>query len=94
VASFVKTVQWQGRALKRIGTTVLIHCEDAEVVALIAMHKETTGLCLRAGDHNLVVRLEREKIPEALTRSSIGHWYGYVNANLPLFSILRIEDRH
>jgi hypothetical protein len=39
----------------------LIHCEDAEIVALIAMHKETTGLCLRAGDHHLVVRLEHEE---------------------------------
>ncbi len=57
VESFVKTVQGQGRALKRVGTALLIYCEDAEVAALIAMHKETTGLCLRAGDHHLVVRL-------------------------------------
>ena len=53
VESFVKTVQRQGRALKRVGTALLIYCEDAEVAALIAMHKETTGLCLRAGDHHL-----------------------------------------
>ena len=61
VESFVKAVQRQGRALKRVGPALLIHCEDAEVAALIAMHKETTGLCLRAGDHHLVVRLEHEE---------------------------------
>ena len=61
VESFVKTVQRQGRALKRVGPALLIHCEDAEVAALIAIHKETTGLCLRAGDHHLVVRLEHEE---------------------------------
>lgn len=61
VESFVKTVQRQGRALKRVGTALLIHCEDAEIVALIAMHKEAAALCLHAGDHHLVVRLEHEE---------------------------------
>lgn len=61
VELFVKTVQRQGRALKRVGTALLIHCEDAEIVASIAMHKETAALCLRAGDHHLVVRLEHKE---------------------------------
>jgi hypothetical protein len=91
VASFVKTVQWQGRALKRIGTAVLIHCEDAEVVALIAMHKETTGLCLRAGDHNLVVRLEREK--NSGSSHSFIYWALVWLCECQSASILHPQDR-
>jgi hypothetical protein len=61
VESFMKTVQKQGRALKPVGTALLIHCEDAETAAMIATHKETAGLCLRAGDRHLAVRLEDEE---------------------------------
>jgi hypothetical protein len=61
VESFMKTVQKQGRALKPVGTALLIHCEDAETAAMIATHKETAGLCLRTGDRHLAVRLEDEE---------------------------------
>lgn len=60
VESFLKTCQKQGRALKVVGTALLIQCQDAETAAMIASHKETAGLCLLAGDRHLVVRLEHE----------------------------------
>ncbi|MFJ1260764.1 hypothetical protein [Cupriavidus sp. CuC1] len=68
VESFIKTSQKQGKALRIIGTTLLIDCEDAETAAMIATRKETAGLCLRAGDRQLVVRLENEEKFRALIR--------------------------
>jgi hypothetical protein len=61
VESFIKTTEKQGKALKISGTALLIDCENAEIAAMIAAHKETAGLCLRAGDRQLVVRLENEE---------------------------------
>lgn len=61
VESFIKTAEKQGKALKISGTTLLIDCENAEIAAMIATHKETASLCLRAGDRQLVVRLENEE---------------------------------
>jgi hypothetical protein len=61
VESFIKTTGKQGKALKISGTALLIDCENAEIAAMIATHKETAGLCLRAGDRQLVVRLENEE---------------------------------
>ena len=61
VESFIKTAEKQGKALKISGTTLLIDCEHAEIAAMIATHKETASLCLRAGDRQLVVRLENEE---------------------------------
>ena len=60
VESFIKTCNQHGKALKLVGTALLIECLDAETAALIATHKETSGLCLRAGERHLVVRLEHE----------------------------------
>jgi hypothetical protein len=37
---------------------MLIECRDAETAAAIAKHKETSALCLAAGDKTLVVRSE------------------------------------
>ncbi|WP_051648271.1 hypothetical protein [Cupriavidus sp. SK-3] len=68
VESFIKTSQKQGKALRIIGTTLLIDCEDAETAAMIATRKEAAGLCLRAGDRQLVVRLENEEKFRALIR--------------------------
>ncbi len=68
VESFIKTSQKQGKALRIIGTTLLIDCEDAETAVMIATRKETAGLCLRAGDRQLVVRLENEEKFRALIR--------------------------
>jgi hypothetical protein len=61
VESFIKTTERQGKALKISGTALLIDCESAEIAASIATHKETASLCLRAGDRQLVVRLENEE---------------------------------
>lgn len=60
VDAFIQTCQKNGKALKIVGTTLLIECQDAETAATISTHKETAGLCLRAGDRQLVVRLEHE----------------------------------
>ena len=68
VESFIKTTEKQGKALKISGTALLIDCENAEIAAMIAAHKETTGLCLRAGDRQLVVRLENEEKFRTLIR--------------------------
>ena len=69
VEAFLKTVQKQGRALKIVGTALLIHCDDAETAAMISTRKETAGLCLRAGDRQLVVRLAHEEKFRTLVRS-------------------------
>jgi hypothetical protein len=61
VESFIKTTERQGKALKISGTALLIDCENAEIAASIATHKETASLCQRAGDRQLVVRLENEE---------------------------------
>jgi hypothetical protein len=61
VESFIKTTEKQGKALKISGTALLIDCENAEIASMIATRKETAGLCLRAGDRQLVVRLENEE---------------------------------
>jgi hypothetical protein len=69
VESFLKTAQKQGRALKIVGTALLIQCEDAEIAEMIATRKETAGLCLRAGERHLVVRPEYEDKFRALVRA-------------------------
>jgi hypothetical protein len=61
VESFIKITGKQGKVLKISGTALLIDCENAEIAAMIAAHKETAGLCLRAGDRRLVVRVEHEE---------------------------------
>jgi hypothetical protein len=61
VESFIQTTGKQGKALKISGTALLIDCENAEIAATIATHKETASLCIRAGDRQLVVRLENEE---------------------------------
>ncbi len=69
VEAFLRTIQQQGRALKIVGTALLIQCEDAKIAETIATRKETAGLCLRAGDRHLVVRPEHEEKFRALVRA-------------------------
>ena len=65
VESFIRQSAKNGRALKAIGSAVLIECQDAEVAATIAGHKETAALCRPAGGKMLVVRSEQlEKFRE------------------------------
>lgn len=68
VEALLKTCAKQGKALRRIGNALLLECQDAETAALIASHKETAGLCLRAGERHLVVRQEHEERFLALVR--------------------------
>ena len=49
--SFIKAAGQQGKALKVLGTALLIDCENEKIASMVADAKETTGLCLRAGDN-------------------------------------------
>ncbi|WP_198386857.1 hypothetical protein [Burkholderia ubonensis] len=61
VESFIKTTEKRGKALKVLGTALLIDCENEEIASMIAEEKKTAGLCLRAGKRQLVVKLEHEE---------------------------------
>jgi len=61
VEAFIRSCQKQGKALTAVGSALLLQCVDEETAALVATHKETAGLCLRAGDRFLVVRLDHEQ---------------------------------
>ncbi|HET7863612.1 MAG TPA: helicase-associated domain-containing protein [Burkholderiaceae bacterium] len=60
VEAFLATTQKQDRALRIAGTAVLVECQDAATAATLAVHKETAGLCLDAGDRHVVVRSEHQ----------------------------------
>jgi hypothetical protein len=68
IEAFIRGTWKQGRALKIVGTTLLIECDSDEIAAKIAMHKESAGLCQRAGDRHLLVRIEHEKTFRRLIR--------------------------
>lgn len=59
VDSFIRQCQRNGKALKTVGSAVLIECRDNETAAAIAGHKETGQLCLRAAPKTLVVRTDQ-----------------------------------
>lgn len=61
VESFIKAAGRQGKALKVLGAALLIDCENEKIASMVADGKETAGLCLRAGQRQLVVRLEHEE---------------------------------
>ena len=56
VESFIRQCARNGKALKTVGSAVLVECRDKETAEAIAAHKETEALCLRAGPRTLVVR--------------------------------------
>jgi hypothetical protein len=58
VESFFRQCERNGKALRMVGSAVLIECRDGETAEVIAAHKETRALCLRAGAKALVVRLD------------------------------------
>jgi hypothetical protein len=58
VESFIRQCTRNGKALKTVGSAVLIECRDNETAEAIAGHKETGSLCLRAGPKTLVVRTD------------------------------------
>jgi len=68
VESFLKAAEQQGKALKVLGTALLIDCENEKIASMVAEAKEATGLCLRAGERQLVVRLEHEEKFRSLVR--------------------------
>ncbi|MCF8209929.1 MAG: hypothetical protein K9K38_11075 [Rhodoferax sp.] len=59
VDSFLQRCARDGHALKTGAGAVLIECRDADTAELVATHKETSALCLRAGPKTLVVRNEQ-----------------------------------
>ena len=58
VESFIRQCARNGKALKTVGSAVLVECRDTETAEVIAAHKETEALCLRAGPKTLVVRTD------------------------------------
>ena len=58
VDSFIRQCEHNGKAIKTVGSAVLIECRDNETAETIAGHKETCSLCLRAGPKMLVVRTD------------------------------------
>lgn len=60
VESFLRTCTKQGRAMTVLATSLLIECVDPDTADLIAAHKDTARLCMRAGERHLVVRLDHE----------------------------------
>ena len=60
VEGFLRTCSKQGKAMTVLATSLLIECVDPETADLIAAHKDTARLCMRAGARHLVVRLDQE----------------------------------
>lgn len=60
VEALLRDCEARGRALKPVGSALLIECRDAEAAALIAAHELTQAFCLPAGECHLVVRIEHE----------------------------------
>ncbi len=58
VESFIRQCERNGKALKVVGSAVLVECRDAETADAIAAHKETGSLCQRAGTKTIVVRAD------------------------------------
>jgi hypothetical protein len=56
VESLIRHCQRNGNALKLQGNAQLIQCRDEAMAELLASHKETAELCLRAAPKMLVVR--------------------------------------
>ena len=49
VETFIGLCEQNGKALKTLGSALLIECRDADTAERIAGHRETGTLCLRAG---------------------------------------------
>ena len=60
VDAFLRICGKQGKAMKVLAASLLIECVDAETADLIAAHKDTARLCMRAGERHLVIRLDQE----------------------------------
>jgi hypothetical protein len=73
VDAFLLRCARDGHALKAGPRAVLIECRDAVTAEAVAMHKETSSLCLRAGPATLVVRDEHmEKFRERVHVLGLG----------------------
>lgn len=60
VERFVITTEKQARALVNKGSVLLIECENAQLADTIANHNRMKNLCMRAGKHYLVVKINDE----------------------------------
>ena len=66
VESFLRTCNKQGKAMRVLGASVLIECTDANTADLIAGHKDTAALCMRAGKRHLaVLQSQQDKFRKA-----------------------------
>jgi hypothetical protein len=67
VEAFFKHVRQHATALRTAATALLVECQSPEIARQIASHRETTKLCLPAGERHLAVRVEHEgKFREAV----------------------------
>lgn len=60
VEAFMRTCDKRGKAMTVLAPSLLIECVDADTADLLAAHKDTARLCMRAGQRHLVVRLDQE----------------------------------
>jgi hypothetical protein len=73
VDSFIRQCEHNGKALRMVGSAVLIECRDSDTAETIAGHKETCSLCLRAGPKTLVVRTDHlDKFRESVRLLGFG----------------------
>lgn len=73
VESFLRTCNKQGKAMRVLGASVLIECADAGTADLIAGHKDTAALCMRAGKRHLaVLQNQEEKFRKAARQLGYG----------------------
>lgn len=73
VEAFIRQCERNGKALRVVGSAVLVECRDAETAGVIAAHKETGSLCQRSGTKMLVVRIEHlDKLRERVHNLGFG----------------------
>jgi hypothetical protein len=73
VETFIQQSARNGKALKLTGSALLVECHDSATAEIIAGHKETASLCLRAGAKSLVVRNDHlEKFRERVRLLGFG----------------------
>lgn len=60
VEGFLQHAERQAHALVPQGTALIFECADEELATLLATHKRTAKLCLRAGKKHLVVQAASE----------------------------------
>lgn len=60
VEGFLRNVERGARAIRTVGTALLIECADEETAARLGADERMSKLCMRAGPRHLVVRTKAE----------------------------------